>query len=167
MEWWSAFNSRNAQRNNNVKLREKTNYLLSCSWNEHYLSVIKISWWRSKTPGIITPFADIKSSVVSQKGKSQNGCFKKSKHAKFSKKEKFLSPWCVSGGKRLLVFFLIFGVLCFFKTSFCLITESLLNFFAIFTNTLLFHILFDLVSKNYIHLLLSWNKHWEQYLQHI
>ena len=33
------------------------------------------------------------SSVMRQIGKSQNGCFKKTKHAKFSKKQTFLTPW--------------------------------------------------------------------------
>ena len=35
----------------------------------------------------------IVSSVIRQKGESQNGCFKKTKHAKFSKKRTFLTPW--------------------------------------------------------------------------
>ena len=30
-------------------------------------------------------------SVMSQKGESQNGCFKKTKHAKFSEKQTFLT----------------------------------------------------------------------------
>ena len=33
------------------------------------------------------------TSVIRQKGKSQNGCFKKTKHAKFSEKQTFLTPW--------------------------------------------------------------------------
>ena len=33
------------------------------------------------------------SSVIRQKSESQNGCFKKTKHAKFSKKRTFLTPW--------------------------------------------------------------------------
>ena len=33
-----------------------------------------------------------KSSVIRQKGESQNGCFKKTKHAKFPKNEHFLPP---------------------------------------------------------------------------
>ena len=41
------------------------------------------------------------SSVIRQKGESQNGCFKKTKHAKFSEK-------CSFFGK--------FGVLCFLET---------------------------------------------------
>ena len=34
-----------------------------------------------------------KSSVKRQKGESQNGCFKKTKHAKFSEKRTFLTRW--------------------------------------------------------------------------
>ena len=34
-----------------------------------------------------------KSSVICQKGESQNGCCKKTKHAKFSEKRTFLTPW--------------------------------------------------------------------------
>ena len=33
------------------------------------------------------------SSVIRQKDEYQNGCFKKIKHAKFSKKRTFLTPW--------------------------------------------------------------------------
>ena len=33
------------------------------------------------------------SSVISQKGESLNGCFKKTKHAKFSQKQTLLTPW--------------------------------------------------------------------------
>ena len=32
------------------------------------------------------------SSVIRQKGESQNGCFKKTKHVKFSEKRAFLTP---------------------------------------------------------------------------
>ena len=31
--------------------------------------------------------------VIRQKGESQNGCFKTTKHAKFSEKRTFLNPW--------------------------------------------------------------------------
>ena len=34
-----------------------------------------------------------KSSVIRQKGESQSGCFKKTKHAKFSEKRTFLTLW--------------------------------------------------------------------------
>ena len=32
-------------------------------------------------------------SAIRQKGESQNGCFKKTNHAKFSEKRIFLTPW--------------------------------------------------------------------------
>ena len=32
-------------------------------------------------------------SLIRQKGESQNGCFRKAKHAKFSEKQIFLTPW--------------------------------------------------------------------------
>ena len=35
---------------------------------------------------------DDKASVIRQKGESQNGCYKKTKHAKFSEKRTFLTP---------------------------------------------------------------------------
>ena len=58
------------------------------------------------------------SSVTRQKGESQNGCFKKTKHAKFSKKRTFFTPsyahLCILGGK--CSFFGKFGVLCFLET---------------------------------------------------
>ena len=38
------------------------------------------------------PFEFGKTSVIRQKGKSQNGCFKKTKHVKFSEKETFFTP---------------------------------------------------------------------------
>ena len=49
-------------------------------------------------------------SVIRQKRESQNGCFKKAKHAKISdRKTHFLPPdthayVCVSGGKKCLFF---------------------------------------------------------------
>ena len=55
------------------------------------------------------------SLVIMQKGESRNGCFKKTKHAKFSGKQTFLTPWYVSGGKKCL-FSGKFGVLCFLET---------------------------------------------------
>ena len=62
------------------------------------------------------------SSVIRQKGESQNGCFKKAKQStpKFPKNKYFLPPdthmyVCVSGGKNCLLFG-NFGVLCFLET---------------------------------------------------
>ena len=55
-------------------------------------------------------------------GEYQNGCYKKTKHAKFSEKRTFLPPdthtyVCVSGGKKYS-FFGKFGELCFLNTCF-------------------------------------------------
>ena len=54
-----------------------------------------------------------------QKGESQNVCFKKTKHVKFSENEHFLPPdnhmyMCVSGGKKCS-FLGKFDVLCFLE----------------------------------------------------
>ena len=49
-------------------------------------------------------------SVIMQKGEFQKGCFKKTKHAKFSKYV------YVSGGKKCSFFGKLFGVLCFPET---------------------------------------------------
>ena len=38
-------------------------------------------------------FMNNKATVIRQKGESQNGCFKKAKHAKFSEKRTFFTPW--------------------------------------------------------------------------
>ena len=57
------------------------------------------------------------SPVIRQKSESQNGCFKKTKHAKFFEKGTFLTPWYphVLEGKKCS-FFGKFGVLCFLET---------------------------------------------------
>ena len=57
------------------------------------------------------------SSVIRQKGESQNGRFKKAKHAKISEKQTFLTSLhvCVSGGKKCLLFG-NFGMLRFLET---------------------------------------------------
>ena len=54
--------------------------------------------------------------VLRQKGKFQNGCYKKTKHAKFSAKRTFLIPHvCLSGGEKCS-FSGKFGVLCLLVT---------------------------------------------------
>ena len=70
-----------------------------------------------------------KSSATRLKSESQNGCYNKKKHAKFSEKRIFLTPVCVSGGKKYS-FFGKFGVFCFLVTpvlssTFCLITDEM------------------------------------------
>ena len=57
----------------------------------------------------------LSSSVIRQKGESQNGCFKKTKHAKFSEKTNISYPLIRTGGKKCS-FFGKFDVLCFLET---------------------------------------------------
>ena len=52
------------------------------------------------------------SSVIKQKGESQNRCFKKTRHVNISENEHTL---CVSGGTKCK-FFEKFDVLCFLET---------------------------------------------------
>ena len=60
------------------------------------------------------------SSVIRQKGESRKGCFRKTKHIKFSKKRTFLTPWYahVRVSIRGLEIFAFgkFDVLCFLET---------------------------------------------------
>ena len=54
--------------------------------------------------------------VVIRQTESQNGCLKKTKHAKFSEKWTFLTPHvCISGGKKCLLFGK-FSVHCLLET---------------------------------------------------
>ena len=53
------------------------------------------------------------SSVIRQKSKSQNECFKKTKHVKFSKKRTFPTHWYA----HVRSFFEKFDVLCFLETA--------------------------------------------------
>ena len=76
------------------------------------------------------------SSAIRQNGESQSGCYKKTKHTKFSERRTFLTPW-VSGGKKYL-YFGKSGVVCFLVTPvsrfvLCLITDDL--FFADLKNS--------------------------------
>ena len=84
---------------------------------DYYLRNMCLPFLNHLIDGLNTRFD--KSSVIRQKGESQNGCFKKTKHAKFFEKRTFLNPWytyvCVSGVKKCS-FFGKFGVLCFLET---------------------------------------------------
>ena len=73
------------------------------------------------------------SSVIRQKGKCKNGCFKKTKHAEFPQNEHFLLPdthtyVCVSGGinfsENLVCF--VFLKHPFLDSPFCVITNELI-----------------------------------------
>ena len=59
-------------------------------------------------------FCENSLSVIRQKGKSQNGCFRKTKHAKFSEIRTFVTPWyahvCISGSE-MFVFWEIWRAL--------------------------------------------------------
>ena len=62
----------------------------------------------------------VNSSAIRQKGKSQNGCFNKTKNAKFFENRTFLTPWYAHlrmpiKGKKCS-FLGKFGVLCFLET---------------------------------------------------
>ena len=53
-----------------------------------------LTFWRKKSLIMkLWFFQVLLSSVISQKLESQKGCFKKRKHAKFSEKRRFLTPW--------------------------------------------------------------------------
>ena len=65
-----------------------------CTWNErpqlisiHFSRIFQSASW------ITYLTKSLNSSVIRQKGQSQNGCFKKKKHAKFPEKRTFLTPW--------------------------------------------------------------------------
>ena len=64
----------------------------------------------------------ILSSVIRQKGELQNECFKKTKHAKFSEKQTFLTPWYAHVRENLARF--VFLKHPFWSSSFCLITDE-------------------------------------------
>ena len=70
-----------------------------------------------------------KSPVIKQKGKSQKGCFKNTKHDKFSEKRTFLTLWCAYQGVRNVRFSKNLACFVFLKHPFwdlcvCLITDE-------------------------------------------
>ena len=56
------------------------------------LDVMRKSCLRSMKFANESVFERITSSVIKQKDESQKGCFKKTKHAKFSEKQTFFTP---------------------------------------------------------------------------
>ena len=89
-------------------------------------------------------------------GESQNGCSKKTKHAKFFEKRTFITPdthryVCVSGGKKCL-FFGKLGVLCFLETP--ILRFALLAYYQQFNlKNKLYEQLFNLTRQThyYVH----------------
>ena len=80
---------------------------------------------------------NLKTSVIRQKDESQNGCFRKTKHAKFPEKQTFLTPppllrthTCAYQGVRNVRFSKNLPCFVFLKhpfrvSSFCLATDVL------------------------------------------
>ena len=83
----------------------------------------------------------VNSSVIMQKGESQNGCYEKTKRTKFTEKRIFFTPWYwgilltpgyflpPDTGSKECSFFGKFGVLCFpvtpiWDSPFCLIIDE-------------------------------------------
>ena len=87
-------------------------YFLDKLWN------MDVNLWVKKW-GLLEGAVSNDLHIVGNKVKEwiSNGCFKKTKHVKFSEKQVFLALWyaCVSGGKKCL-FFGKFDVLCFLGT---------------------------------------------------
>ena len=63
------------------------------------------------------------SSIIRQKGESQNGCFKKTEHVKFFEKRTFLTPMIFSENLACFVFFKNPS----WDSLFCLITDAMCN----------------------------------------
>ena len=86
------------------------------------------------------------SSVISQTDESQNGCFKKKTHVKFSKKRTFLTLWYAHVRVRIrgseMFDFGKFGALCFLETPilrFALLpyyrrSRNVVSVFKVYTN---------------------------------
>ena len=87
-----------------------------------------------QTPWNVSPFMwsrIMKSSVIKQKGESQNGCFKKTKLAKFSEERTFLTPWYAHvrlriRGLEMFVFRKIWRALFSWNTRFEILPSALL-----------------------------------------
>ena len=62
-----------------------------------FCRIIIPSWYRFVFEGKVMVWSYwLTSSVIRQKDESQNGCFKRTKHAKFSEKRTFLTLWYAS-----------------------------------------------------------------------
>ena len=108
-------------------------YKLNLSKLQIYKWKTNISSTQHLTANTLTPVQIL--LVIRQNGESQNGCFRKTKHAKFSEKRTFITPdtykyVCVPGGKKCL-FFGKFGVLCIFETP--VLRFTLLPYYRRFT----------------------------------
>ena len=75
----------------NYEVFETESFMTSGSKSPFYFDCVQIS---KKSKYVFLLFHI--SSVIRWRGESQNGCFKKTKHGKFSKKRTFLTPLYVS-----------------------------------------------------------------------
>ena len=86
-------------------------------WKMTFVKFLKNFWETSTTAFIFINLQGIISSAIRQKWESLNGCFKKTKHAKFPEKRIFLPPWYA---------------LMFWDSPFCLITDKLFAIYVTF-----------------------------------
>ena len=116
-----------------------TQPFISCSVKSYKLKLENNYWWHHVDDYFIdrratkvytvkgscsSNFQLYKTSVIKQKGESQNECFKKTKHTKFPEKRTFLTPWYahVRFSENLVCF--VFLEHPFWVSPFCLITDE-------------------------------------------
>ena len=93
---------------------------------EHILRVVP-GFWMTR---IYNKNKNNHLSVISQKGESQNGCFKKTKHATISKKPTFLTLWYARvriSGSEMFVFRKIWCAMFSWNTGFEIRSFALLH----------------------------------------
>ena len=100
------------------------------------MSFLRLVDQRSEWLRLFWTDSTLNSLVIRQKDESQNGCFKETKHAKFSKNEHFLPLVCVSGrinvrySENLACF--VFLKHLFWDSPFCLISFEYLMDYGIY-----------------------------------
>ena len=75
-----------------IKFSQKTENLSKMVWGVLFLTFCS-QYQSLRIVVMLAKELQFITSVIRQKGESQNGCFKKTKHAKFSEKQTFLTPW--------------------------------------------------------------------------
>ena len=96
----------------------------SRGWNRSaslFTQLSATSYIKLKTLVSISEGSRIKSSLIRQKGESQNGCFNRTKHVKFFEKKNISyllirTCTCAYQVVKIVCFFGKFGVLCFLET---------------------------------------------------
>ena len=95
--WYHLYNLKNVKYTHEGVLRSYTpqwcfsrflNYIQGTkSRNASHINIYCVKYARTRA------FSWLVSLVIRKKGESQNGCFKKTMHAKLSEKRTFLTPW--------------------------------------------------------------------------